>query len=239
MKQSRHLFLNYSFPGRGGRRNQRRATNWRKVGGCTRKTFYSIRRRNIRWDPYLYLEITFFSFFFFSKEAKPISRSCLYPRTNESNDVLSTVHPLQTHLRASYIFRWIDDLRTLVKLWNFSFVHSMTFDEEETVCEENKAKRKCACRYFAWIDECDRWRGKEKKKKKEKRNVGRIGANLGNMGSSNKARKHYKKDSRFVTDLYTFTYDDFDLVRFKWNVNTTEWRVSPFHLIERLITFTK
>lgn len=41
--------------------------------------------------------------------------------------------------------------------------------------------------------------------------MGRIGANLGNMGSSNKARKHYKKDSRFVTDLYTFTYDDFDL----------------------------
>ena len=35
--------------------------------------------------------------------------------------------------------------------------------------------------------------------------------NLENMGSSNKARKHYKKDSRFVTDLYTFTYDDFDL----------------------------
>ncbi|XP_072750300.1 uncharacterized protein [Anoplolepis gracilipes] len=33
------------------------------------------------------------------------------------------------------------------------------------------------------------------------------------MGSSNKSRKHYKKDSRFVTDLYTFTYDndlDFD-----------------------------
>lgn len=33
------------------------------------------------------------------------------------------------------------------------------------------------------------------------------------MGSSNKSRKHYKKDSRFVADLYTFTYDDFDLVR--------------------------
>lgn len=33
------------------------------------------------------------------------------------------------------------------------------------------------------------------------------------MGSSTKSRKHYKKDSRFVTDLYTFTYDDFDLVR--------------------------
>ncbi|KAK1117592.1 hypothetical protein K0M31_015768 [Melipona bicolor] len=33
------------------------------------------------------------------------------------------------------------------------------------------------------------------------------------MGSSNKARKHYKKDSRFVTDLYTFTYDDFDLMK--------------------------
>lgn len=33
------------------------------------------------------------------------------------------------------------------------------------------------------------------------------------MGSSNKVRKHYKKDSRFVADLYTFTYDDFDLVR--------------------------
>lgn len=34
------------------------------------------------------------------------------------------------------------------------------------------------------------------------------------MGSSNKVkkeRKHYKKDSRFVKDLYTFTYDDFDL----------------------------
>lgn len=182
----------------------------------------------------------FLLFLFFLERSKTeISRSCLYPRTNESNDVLSTVHPLQTHLRASYIFRWIDDLRTLVKLWNFSFVRSMTFDKEETVYEENKAKRKCACRYFAWIDECDRWRGKEKKKKKEKRNVGRIRANLGNMGSSNKARKHYKKDSRFVTDLYTFTYDDFDLVRFKWNVNTTEWRVSPFHLIERLITFTK
>lgn len=182
----------------------------------------------------------FLLFLFFLERSKTeISKSCLYPRTNESNDVLSTVHPLQTHLRASYIFRWIDDLRTLVKLWNFSFVRSMTFDKEETVYEENKAKRKCACRYFAWIDECDRWRGKEKKKKKEKRNVGRIGANLGNMGSSNKARKHYKKDSRFVTDLYTFTYDDFDLVRFKWNVNTTEWRVSPFHLIERLITFTK
>lgn len=28
------------------------------------------------------------------------------------------------------------------------------------------------------------------------------------MGSSNKSRKHYKKDSRFVADLYTFTYDD-------------------------------
>lgn len=182
----------------------------------------------------------FLLFLFFLERSKTeISRSCLYPRTNESNDVLSTVHPLQTHLRASYIFRWIDDLRTLVKLWNFSFVRSMTFDKEETVYEENKAKRKCACRYFAWIDECDRWRGKEKKKKKEKRNVGRIGANLGNMGSSNKARKHYKKDSRFVTDLYTFTYDDFDLVRFKCNVNTTEWRVSLFHLIERLITFTK
>lgn len=183
----------------------------------------------------------FLLFLFFLERSKTeISRSCLYPRTNESNDVLSTVHPLQTHLRASYIFRWIDDLRTLVKLWNFSFVRSMTFDKEETVYEENKAKRKCACRYFAWIDECDRWRGKEKKKKKkEKRNVGRIRANLGNMGSSNKARKHYKKDSRFVTDLYTFTYDDFDLVRFKCNVNTTEWRVSLFHLIERLITFTK
>lgn len=35
------------------------------------------------------------------------------------------------------------------------------------------------------------------------------------MGSSNKSRKHYKKDSRFVTDLYTFTYDDFDLVRMR------------------------
>lgn len=33
------------------------------------------------------------------------------------------------------------------------------------------------------------------------------------MGSSSKSRKHYKKDSRFVADLYTFTYDDFDLVR--------------------------
>lgn len=34
------------------------------------------------------------------------------------------------------------------------------------------------------------------------------------MGSSNKSRKHYKKDSRFVTDLYTFTYDnDLDFVR--------------------------
>jgi len=33
------------------------------------------------------------------------------------------------------------------------------------------------------------------------------------MGSSTKSRKHYKKDSRFVADLYTFTYDDFDLVR--------------------------
>ncbi|XP_014612460.1 PREDICTED: uncharacterized protein LOC106791374 [Polistes canadensis] len=31
------------------------------------------------------------------------------------------------------------------------------------------------------------------------------------MGSSNKSRRHYKKDSRFVADLYTFTYDDFDL----------------------------
>ena len=31
------------------------------------------------------------------------------------------------------------------------------------------------------------------------------------MGSSSKARKHYKKDSPFVTDLYTFTYDDSDL----------------------------
>jgi len=34
------------------------------------------------------------------------------------------------------------------------------------------------------------------------------------MGSSNKSRKHYKKDSRFVADLYTFTYDDdLDCVR--------------------------
>lgn len=34
------------------------------------------------------------------------------------------------------------------------------------------------------------------------------------MGSSNKSRKHYKKDSRFVADLYTFTYDnDLDFVR--------------------------
>lgn len=33
------------------------------------------------------------------------------------------------------------------------------------------------------------------------------------MGSSGKSRRHYKKDSRFVADLYTLTYDkDFDLV---------------------------
>lgn len=88
-------------------------------------------------------------------------------------------------------------------------------------------KGKCACRYFAWIDEYNRRRRKKKKKR------GRIRANLGNMGSSNKARKHYKKDSRFVTDLYTFTYDDFDLVRFKYR-DTTEWRQSIPVLINKL-----
>lgn len=145
MKQSRHLFLNYSFPGRSGRRNQRRATNWRKVGGRTRKTFYSIRRRNIEYSmrPVFISRDNFLLFLFFLERSKTeISRSCLYPRTNESNDVLSTVHPLQTHLRASYIFRWIDDLRTLVKLWNFSFVRSMTFDEEENVRCAKRTKRR-------------------------------------------------------------------------------------------------
>lgn len=28
-----------------------------------------------------------------------------------------------------------------------------------------------------------------------------------NMNNSNKWPRHYKKDSRFVADLYTFTYD--------------------------------
>lgn len=102
MKQSRHLFLNYSFPGRGGRRNQRRATNWRKVGGCTRKTFYSIRRRNIRWDPYLYLEITFFSFFFFSKEAKPRSRNLVCIREQTNPTTFSRPSILSKHIFARH-----------------------------------------------------------------------------------------------------------------------------------------
>lgn len=34
------------------------------------------------------------------------------------------------------------------------------------------------------------------------------------MGTNINTRRHYKKDSRFVADLYTFTYydNDFDIV---------------------------
>lgn len=244
MKQSRHLFLNYSFPGRSGRRNQRRATNWRKVGGRTRKTFYSIRRRNIEYSMRpVFISRDNFLFFLFFLERSKANLEILFVSANKRIQRRSLDRPSSPNTSSRVIHlpmnRWFTYTRQIVKLFVCPF-DDVRWRRERSVCEENKAKRKCACRYFAWIDECDRWRGKEKKKKKkEKRNVGRIRANLGNMGSSNKARKHYKKDSRFVTDLYTFTYDDFDLVRFKCNVNTTEWRVSPFHLIERLITFTK
>lgn len=46
----------------------------------------------------------------------------------------------------------------------------------------------------------------------------RIRPNPVKMGSSSKAKRHYKKDSRFVKDLYTFTYDDFDLVKLRYKL---------------------
>lgn len=107
MKQSRHLFLNYSFP--GWRRNQHCVTNWRKVGGRGAHWTFS-KKIFIRWNPYLYLVISSRSsnFLFFLERSKAhLARvSCDARRNKIQHNVLSIIHPTQRrHTRF-----FIDDL---------------------------------------------------------------------------------------------------------------------------------